>query len=431
MTDWRLATTTRRHTQATRLDDRAHAGMPVQALGDMWNFQMSQTPSDGRTMLQSEHFVRPPAVADATGEFFNLSGLRATWREARHGNGAHDSASAHDSQPAAAPAPAPEPAPAPAQPATEHHEHPLCVICQQIFTNGDRIVLMECGHTVHQPCFDTLYAHSIAEDQAARCPICRRNANIESVFVYNGATASSGYATPLSGDSLYPVFTHERDGTQRSSPYYLARNDGRLYVILDTGAVGNLCGDRWAQRVASAAVQHRLQPGQQKLPKPLEVGGVGNGTQKAFWEATLPLALPIASESGGSSIQSMAVPMVDQSDLPCLWGLTSLTNNRAIVDLTTNRLHLCGPGDAQITLPPGTTTVQMEREPSSGHLIVPCDLYEEASRNVRQTTSATNVRALHTTTTSNALHATSSSSSTAPSAQPVPRPAARDAPLRN
>ena len=158
---------------------------------------------------------------------------------------------------------------------------------------------------------------------------------------------------------------------------------------------------------------------------------MGNGTQKAFWEATLPLALPIASESGGSSIQSMTVPMVDQSDLPCLWGLTSLTNNRAIVDLTTNRLHLCGPGDAQITLPPGTTTVQMEREPSSGHLIVPCDLYEEASRNVRQTTSATNVRALHTTTTSNALHATSSSSSTAPSAQPVPRPAARDAPLRN
>ena len=73
MTDWGLATTTPRPTQATRLDDRAHAGMPVQALGDMWNFQMSQTPSDGRTMLQSEHFVRPPAVADATGEFFNLS----------------------------------------------------------------------------------------------------------------------------------------------------------------------------------------------------------------------------------------------------------------------------------------------------------------------------------------------------------------------
>ena len=430
MADWRSVTATPRPAPATRLDDRAHAGMPVQDLMGMLNFQVAQTPSDSRTMLNSEHYMRPPAVADAAGEFFNLASLRATLRDARSGHGANGSASAQGSQPAPAPAPAPAPEPAQPRPPTERHanlDHPLCVICQQDFSNGDHIVFMQCRHTVHQPCFDTLYAHSLTEDQAARCPICRRDANIDSVFVYQGAPASSGYATPLSSGSMFPVFTQERDGSQTSSPYYLSRSDGRLFVILDTGAVGNLCGDRWAQRVASAAVQHRLQPGQTRLPKPLEVGGVGNGTQKAFWEAVLPLAMPIASEDGGSSIQRMTVPMVDQSDLPCLWGLTSLTSNRAIVDLTTNRLHLCGPGDAQINLPPGTTTVQMEREPSSGHLIVPCDLYEEASRNVRSTT--TTVRALHAT--SNALPATSSSSSSAPLAQPGPQPAARDAPLLN
>ena len=63
---------------------------------------------------------------------------------------------------------------------------------------------------------------------------------------------------------------------------FLTRGDGKLYVVLDTGAVGNLCGDRWAQRVAAAAVRHRHRPSQQKLKKTLEVGSVGNGTQKAF-----------------------------------------------------------------------------------------------------------------------------------------------------
>ena len=105
-------------------------------------------------------------------------------------------------------------------------------------------------------------------------------------------------------------------------PVYLTRGDGRLYVVLDTGAVGNLCGDRWAQRVATQATQHRQRPSQTKLKKTLEVGGVGNGTQKAFWEATLPLAMPTES---GACIQNMSVPMVDGSDLPCLWCLCSLT----------------------------------------------------------------------------------------------------------
>ena len=87
------------------------------------------------------------------------------------------------------------------------------------------------------------------------------------------------------GERFFPVFTRDHDGRHRDSPYDLAREDGQLYVILDTGAVGNLCGDRWAQRVATAAVQNRLRPDQTKLPKPLEVGGVGKGRQKAYWEA--------------------------------------------------------------------------------------------------------------------------------------------------
>ena len=169
-----------------------------------------------------------------------------------------------------------------------------------------------------------------------------------------------------------------------------------------------------AQGVAAAAVRHRHRPSQQKLKKTLEVGGVGNGTQKEFREATLPMAMPTES---GASIQQMSVPMVDGSDLPCLWGLNSLTSNRGIIDLITNQLHLCGPGDATIALPPGSTTIAMERDAHSGHFIVPCDLYDEASRSA-SSSSVPAPRVLHTQVASSS----SVSSSTA-----APKAAARGA----
>ena len=68
--------------------------------------------------------------------------------------------------------------------------------------------------------------------------------------------------------------------------------------------------DRWAQRVAAAAVQNRQRPSQQRLARTLEVGGVGRGAQTAFYEATLILALPTET---GASIQNISVPMVSHA----------------------------------------------------------------------------------------------------------------------
>ena len=59
-----------------------------------------------------------------------------------------------------------------------------------------------------------------------------------------------------------------------------------------------------------------------------------------------------------------------------LIGSFRLTANRVIIDLTDNRLYLCGPGDVEVKSPPGSTKITMERDTQSGHLIVPCDLYE-------------------------------------------------------
>ena len=100
-------------------------------------------------------------------------------------------------------------------------------------------------------------------------------------------------------------------------------------------------------------------------------------TQKAFWEATLTLAMPTET---GACIQSMSVPMVDVSDLRCLWGLSSLISSRGIIDLTNNQLYFCGPGDVEIKFSSGSSTVTMERDSRSGHLIDLCNMYETAVR---------------------------------------------------
>ena len=55
--------------------------------------------------------------------------------------------------------------------------------------------------------------------------------------------------------------------------------DGRHSVIVDPGSVGNLCGDKWAKDIATAAVRAGEKPEHKKRARPLDVSGVGNGSQ--------------------------------------------------------------------------------------------------------------------------------------------------------
>jgi hypothetical protein len=156
--------------------------------------------------------------------------------------------------------------------------------------------------------------------------------------------------------------------------------DGRPALLIDPGSVGNLCGDAWAKSVASAAVRHGHEPSYQKRPRPLNVKGVGNGSQQCSYDCTLPIAmrnLNGEAVTGGTLI----TPSISGSDVPGLLGLTSLRKNRAILDCNTMQLHFCGPGDYDLpsTLPPGTDSFQLELAPS-GHLVLPCCEYGSSSQ---------------------------------------------------
>ena len=75
---------------------------------------------------------------------------------------------------------------------------------------------------------------------------------------------------------------------------------------------------------------------------------------------------------------TLKVPTVPDSGLPGLLGLQSLRTARSIIDTETNKLYMLGPGnyDLMSALPPGTSVIQLEEAPS-GHLMMPCDQYNQ------------------------------------------------------
>ena len=66
--------------------------------------------------------------------------------------------------------------------------------------------------------------------------------------------------------------------------------DGRPSLIIDPGSLGNLCGDKWAKAVAQAAARSGKNPTYEQRTKPLNVSGVGHGSQSAPFDCTLPIS---------------------------------------------------------------------------------------------------------------------------------------------
>ena len=148
--------------------------------------------------------------------------------------------------------------------------------------------------------------------------------------------------------------------------------DGRLGLLIDTGAWGNLQGELWCQKAAAQATAAGHTPSQEQLPDPMTVNGVGSGSQQAEWRATIPAAL--TRSDGSVGMTHYTAPVVKGADLPPLLGLRSLKANRVILDLVKNEMILCGPGDCKIEPPPGSETYPLEHTPS-GHLVLPISAY--------------------------------------------------------
>ena len=190
-------------------------------------------------------------------------------------------------------------------------------------------------------------------------------------------------------------------------------------IIVDPGAWTNLAGGKWVRQLAAKANSHNKQPTQVRLHKPLDVQGVGQGTQTARWAAHMPIA--IANGEGSTIEHTFEVPTLEGeggSDVPALLGLRSMRSKSAILEMGEGKERLTFPGEGGYTIEwsPGTMHIPLEVAPS-GHYVIPCDSYENIQQQTGGLEEERTVLLAHISEWMNASQPTR----TPPPPPPVPR----------
>ena len=120
------------------------------------------------------------------------------------------------------------------------------------------------------------------------------------------------------------------------------------------------------QQAALAA--NRSQVKYSDLARPLEVGGIGSGTQSAYQSGLHPIGLTDGTDAMYDS------PILPNSGTLALLGQKSLKKMRCLLDCFNNKLYRIGPGGYKINLSPGSVTYPLE-ESHAGHLMLPCSRF--------------------------------------------------------
>ena len=102
----------------------------------------------------------------------------------------------------------------------------------------------------------------------------------------------------------------------------------------------------------------------------MSVEGVGQSGSECKFEGTVHLAL------GDGRPGTYRAPLIENSDVPALLGLAPLTDLRALIDLTHDKLIMLGPGGYEAKLSPGTRVLQLQRS-ITGHLMLPCSEFSK------------------------------------------------------
>ena len=142
-----------------------------------------------------------------------------------------------------------------------------------------------------------------------------------------------------------------------------------IALLVDPGSPENLCGDQWSNEMQEAALAaNRSQIKYSDLARPLEVGGIGSGTQSAYQSGLHPIGLPDGTDAIYES------PILPNSGTPALLGQKSLKKMRCLLDCFNNKLYRVGPGGYKLNLSPGSVTYPLE-ESHAGHLMLPCSRF--------------------------------------------------------
>ena len=181
---------------------------------------------------------------------------------------------------------------------------------------------------------------------------------------------------------LYGTWWEATDGTRGPVEHSDAccfhqktRVKGKVGLLIDPGAHDNLCRSLSMDLMSK---QLKCKTTKRVLTKPLNVQGVGNGSQEAGTSQEVKFRVDCETTDGITG--SFISPIVQNSELPPLLGLKSLRKCQAILDTAQQKLILPGPGGVQMTYSPGTLVLPLEMS-ESGHLILPLHPDIDSERN--------------------------------------------------
>lgn len=159
--------------------------------------------------------------------------------------------------------------------------------------------------------------------------------------------------------------------------------DGREGLLVDTGAVFNLTGDSWLQRM-EGHVPENMPIHYERLSEPQGVMGVGQNASTATHVAAVPVGMADQGIEPDESFRYKATVITD-SDVPALLGLQSMMASNCILDLRPGKMHMYTAEDAdaiEIKYTPDKEhlvgRLKMARA-QSGHLMLPCSQFRNPS----------------------------------------------------
>ena len=157
--------------------------------------------------------------------------------------------------------------------------------------------------------------------------------------------------------------------------------NGRLSILADIGSRINLIGANTAQDMALKAAQYGHETKFEKRKHVLHVNGVGAGSAPCEEQAQIPIA--VKYEDMPTTLQDFLANVATGSgeDLPGIMGLISMQEKDVVLILRKGKeiMALPGKGGYKIVWSPGTKLLPMTPAPS-GHLVVPCDNFDEVKK---------------------------------------------------
>ena len=152
-------------------------------------------------------------------------------------------------------------------------------------------------------------------------------------------------------------------------------------MLVDLGSRINLIGKETAEEFVATAEKHGRKCNTIRRKKPLLVNGVGSGSAPCHKILETPISVQYNNESTPNVISYHAnVAEGCGSKLPAILGLDSMTEKDAVLLLRNGKRCMAFPGTGgyKIEWSPGTKLLPLETSPS-GHLVIPCDSFQNAS----------------------------------------------------